>query len=553
MFDNNGVSRKQFLTGLLLTAAATALPKSITQGVAPKTAALTVDDIKSIEKLLAIDLTDEERKALIQDVQDIRDGFVEIRNQPITYLVEPPTVMSPLAPPEKNPKITVKGSPTNVSKPTADVDLAFMSTRELSHLVRTKQVSPVELTKLYLSRLEKYGEKLLCVVTLTADKAMEQAKQAEDEIMRGHYRGPLHGVPYGIKDLFAAKGYPTTWGAEPYKDQVFDYDCAVVEKLNAAGAVMLAKLSMGALALGDQWFRGQTRNPWDLTQGSSGSSAGSAAATAAGLVGFSIGTETLGSVVSPSLQCRVTGLRPTYGRTSRYGAMAVSWTMDKVGTLCREAEDCAMVFAAITGADPRDRSSVDRSFKYDAKVDLSKLKIGFLTRSKTDTSMLDKDEALKILVAHGAKPVPVTIEPPVNGLYAILEVEGAAAFDQLVRSGKIDEIKNSPWPETYRANRFMPAVEYLQAMRARTLLMHRMVEEFGDLDLIVAAGSGGQLLTITNFTGHPQVLIPMGAVGTRSAGTSLIGKPFGEATLLAVAKVIQDNTPYHKLRPKGFE
>jgi Asp-tRNA(Asn)/Glu-tRNA(Gln) amidotransferase A subunit family amidase len=556
MFDDGGLTRKQFLTSLMLTAVAGTAPKGFSQTPAPDPNEISLEDLRSMEKLFGVTFTEEERKAVLSSVRASRRSFETVRQQPITYQIEPPTVFKPLASPPRGAEVSLKTSGVKVSKPSSAVDLAYMSVLELGHLVRTKQVSPVELTKLYLDRLQRYGDELLCVVTLTPELAMRQAKRAEDEIMAGKYRGPLHGIPCGVKDLFATKGIPTTWGAEPYKDQVFDYDAAVVERLDRAGAILLAKLSMGALAMGDMWFKGRTKNPWNTTEGSSGSSAGSASATAAGLVPFAIGTETLGSIVSPSNQCRVTGLRPTYGRVSRHGAMAVSWTMDKVGPICRTVEDCAIVFAAIAGADPRDRSAVDAPFRWNPKIDLRKLKIGFLIGPRDDPkdmSRLEKDDYLKILVQNGAKPVPVVFDTTPGGYGTVLQVESAAAFDEFTRGEKIHQLKNSAWPETYRANRYVPAVEYLQSQRARMLLMRSFEAHMGDLDLFVAPGVGSYTLQQTNLTGHPQVLVPR-APNERGASqsVSLIGRPYEEAKLLAVSKIVQDGLGVHKLRPPKF-
>jgi Asp-tRNA(Asn)/Glu-tRNA(Gln) amidotransferase A subunit family amidase len=560
MFEDGGVTRKQFLSTLALSAASMAIPigQAQSQTQPPQEGAdITLEDLKSAEKLFGISFTDEERKAILNDVRDARRGFESVRKIPITYQIDPPLAFAPLAPPSKGGGIGLHISSTNnVRKPASNVDLAYMSVRELAHLVKTKQISPVELTRLYLDRLQRYGEELLCVVTLTPELAMTQAKRAEAEIMAGKYRSPLHGIPYGIKDLFSAKGIPTSWGADPYKDQVFGYDAAVVERLEQAGAILVAKLSMGSLAMGDMWFKGRTKNPWNLEQGSSGSSAGSASATAAGLVPFAIGTETLGSICSPSHQCRVTGLRPTYGRVSRYGAMGLSWTMDKVGPICRYVEDCAIVFAAIAGEDPRDISTVDRPFRWDPKVDLKKLRIGYLIGPQDDpkdTSRLQNDEALKILAARGAKLDPIKFEPHANGLLVILEVESAAAFDEFTRGEKIHQLKNSSWPQTFRSNRYVPAVEYLQAQKARALLMRSFAERMAGFDLFVAPNTGGYTLAQTNLTGHPQVLVPRAPTERNtSQSVSFIGQPYEEAKLLAVAKIVQDGIGVAGKRPTKF-
>jgi Asp-tRNA(Asn)/Glu-tRNA(Gln) amidotransferase A subunit family amidase len=433
-----------------------------------------------------------------------------------------------------------------VDRPSKDEDLAFLSLRELAHLVRTQQVSPTELTRLYLSRLKRYGDKLLCVVNLTEDLAMAQAAAAEKEINAGHYRGPLHGIPYGVKDLFSAKGIPTTWGAGPYEHQVFNYDSAVVGKLQVAGAILVAKLSCGSLAQGDVWFRGTTKNPWNPKQGSSGSSAGSASATAAGLVGFSIGTETYGSITSPSVRCRVTGFRPTYGRVSRSGAMGLSYTMDKVGPICREVEDCALVFAAICGRTAYDVASVDRPFDYPRRVSIKRLQFGWVGPQ----AAMETDPVVKLLAAAGAVITPAKFTPMPDGIGQILDVEAGSAFDAFTRGEDIHGLKNSSWPETFRASRYVPAVEYLQAQRARTLLMHTFEEEFGPYDYLLGVGVAGSVLGHCNYCGYPQVALPLGDDGNgNSVARSIIGKLYRDDELLSVAKFVQDHFDFHRRRP----
>jgi Asp-tRNA(Asn)/Glu-tRNA(Gln) amidotransferase A subunit family amidase len=552
---------------------ATALPLKLSaQG--PTAAAssgvdISIDDLRSYQKAMGVSFSDDELKEILDDVKDWVKGFASVRAMPIDERTSPAIIFMPKSsrqPGEpktgathafvknEGPGTTVKVRSTgNISRPSADEDLAFMTVRELGHLVKTRQVSALELTDLAIKRLNFYGDKLLCLITLLADDARVQAMKLDEEIASGKYRGPLHGIPCGVKDLFAFHHGPTTWGAEMYENQNLSYDAAVIERLRDAGAIVVAKLSLGALAQDDHWFKGRTKNPWKPSEGSSGSSAGSASATAAGLVPFAIGTETLGSICSPSNRCRVTGLRPTFGRVSRYGAMELSCTMDKVGPICRDAEDCALVFAAIAGADPRDRCSVDRPFHYKTEIDLSRLKIGFLVGDKdnpTDTSRLRKDDYLKLLVKLGASPKPIKITPSDPALVMILEVEASSAFESCVRTGLIHELKDSSWPEAFRASRFVPGVEYLQAMRGRSLLMDSFEKEFGDYDVIVAPGVGGELLRITNLTGHPQVLIPFGVDDKgESRSVSFVGRIYEEAPLLAVAAKFQQAAGFQKLRP----
>ena len=545
---DHSLTRKEVLTTLLVAAATAALPASLsaTQGRQVGDD-ITLDDLKSMEKIAGISFSEEERKRVLGEIRSARAGFTGIRSQPIGATTEPSTTFHPIGGCSiPGSRVHARHSDPRVERPTSDEDMAFLSVSELSHLIRTQQVSPVELTELYLARLKRYGDRLLCVINLTEELALTQADVAEKEIKEGKYRGPLHGIPYGIKDLFSTKGIPTTWGAGPYEHQVFDYDATVVKRLREAGAILLAKLSCGSLAQGDVWFKGTTRNPWNPKQGSSGSSAGSAASTAAGLVGFSIGTETYGSITSPSVRCRVTGFRPTYGRVSRYGAMGLSYTMDKVGPICREVEDCALVFAAICGSDPNDVASVDRAFQFPHSVRLKKLKIGWVGSQ----SSLDKDPVAKLLKDAGATVIVAKFSPIPDGVNPILDVEAGSAFDAFTRGEEIHGLKNSSWPETFRASRYVPAVEYLQAQRARTLLMHKFEEEFGDFDLLLGNNLIGQVLGHCNYCGHPQVTLPFGGDDNgNSLARSLVGRLYRDDELLSVAKYVQDHFDFHRRRP----
>lgn len=515
---------------------------------------LTLEDLKGAQKVGDFTFTDEQLQGILNAVRSLARGVRAAHGLPITYEVEPPVKFIPVGMAPNRGKAVFRPTPVrNPKRPSRAEDLAFLSVRELGALLRARHVTSLELTQLYLQRLKTYGDKLLCVVTLLEDKALAAAKQADRESSQGKWRGPLHGIPCGVKDLFATKGDPTTWGSEPHRKQVFSYDAALVERLQAAGAVIVAKLSMGALAQGDVWFAGRTKNPWNPAQGSSGSSAGSACATAAGLVAFTIGTETLGSIVSPSHQCRVTGLRPTYGRVSRRGAMAVSWTMDKIGPICRTAEDCALVFAAIHGADPADGSSVDKPFSWNPTLDMKRLKVGFVigpNDDPNDASLIEKSDHLKLLSSLGVRLRPVRFDPVPDGVNVILGVEAAAAFDDFARSPDIELLKNSAWPSTYKSNRFVSGVDYLRAMRGRTLHMKRFEEQLEDLDLFVASGTGGTTLFTTNLTGHPQVLVPYGLDDQgRQRSISLVGRLHDEGTILAVANRIQHAKGFHLLRP----
>ena len=452
--------------------------------------------------------------------------------------------------------------PGEVELPANRNDLAYFSIPELASLLKRKKISSVELTKFFLDRLKKYGPVLHCVIELTEDSALAQARRADADLAKGIYTSPLQGVPYGIKDLFAVKGYHTTWGTPPYKDQVIDRTCYVANQLALAGAVLVAKLSLGELAMDDVWFGGLTRNPWNLGTGSGGSSAGSASATAAGLVPFAIGTETYGSIVDPSMRCGVTGLRPTFGSIARTGCMALCWSSDKVGPICRSAEDAAIVFTYIHGGDSVDASSRLMPFNYTGKADLSKLRIAYTRNyidSLPDTS--PERQTLTILKKLGARIVPFDFPDDLRGndiLSLIIGVESAAAFDKLTRSNRDDEMvqqNKDRWPNTFRTARFVPAVEYVNACRMRTAIMQKVDPLLAQYDIIIAPPETGDQLAITNLTGHPSVTLPVGYRPDGSPGsiTFISGRLYQEALLLAFAKAFQDATPYNKQHPKGFE
>ena len=549
------LSRKQFIASMMLTAAAGTVPA----GYFPEAQEeqdnddITIDDLKAVERMAGFQLSEKERGEVLSSVRGFRDSYAAIKAAGITNSVAPPTPFMPIGrQPAPSRAKSLHLAPKTVTAPERDEDLAFLPVAELGVLIRDKRLSPVELTKLYLNRLEKYGEKLLNVVTITTELALKQAEKSENEIMSGDYRGPLHGIPYGLKDLFAVKDYPTTWGSEPHKEQKFNYNSAVFEKLTEAGAICCAKLSMGSLAMGDVWYKGRTKNPWDPARGSSGSSAGSCSAMAAGLVAFTIGTETQGSIVSPSHRCRVTGLRPTFGRVSRHGAMVLSWSMDKAGPICRTAEDCAIVLDALSGSDPRDQASVDRPLHWDPNLSMKGKKVGVFNGSAL--SEFDGDtgyeDYLKILQSHGAELKEIQITQPNDGVHIDLSVECAAAFDDFTRSNDINDLKNSAWPRIFRAHRYVTAVEYLQAMRARVELMAKFEEEFADFDFIATPARGSYSLFITNRTGHPQISVPFGEDEKgRERSFSLIGRLYDEPTICSAAWLIQQETGFYRLRP----
>ena len=535
---------------------------------------VTKDMMRATEKLIGIELTDAQEAMALGGVNRNLDSYEANRKIDVPLDTEPAISFHPARAKKKlyTPKTRFRFGRVELPQFKTVEDLAFATVPQLATLLRTQRISSTELTKMYLARLKKYGTKLLCVVTLTEELALKQAAAADAEIKRGKYRGPLHGIPWGAKDLFATKGIKTTWGAEPYRDQVIDYDSTVVERLNEAGAVLVAKLSMGALAQGARWFAGVTRNPWqpdEAQQGSSGSSAGPAAATAGGLVGFSIGTETLGSIVSPSSRCGVTGLRPTYGRVSRYGAMGLSWTMDKIGPMCRGVEDCAAALNAIYGPDGKDITVGDAPFNWNPDTNISTLRIGYLKtefdgpttppqneqqRTQAEQRRALYKTALEVLEKAGAKLTPIELPKFSTGsLRFILSAEAAAAFDDITRDGRVNTLSGqSPndWPNTFRTSRFIPAVEYLRAQRARTLLMHEMEKLMSQWDVFVSPAPGSASLLVTNLTGHPAVVLPCGFVNDLPIAIMFTGGVYDEVSPLRVALAYERATKWHTMHPK---
>jgi Asp-tRNA(Asn)/Glu-tRNA(Gln) amidotransferase A subunit family amidase len=533
------------------------------------------ESLHCAEELIGVELTSAQEDMALPGVDRNLTSYENLRKINVPLDTDPAVWFHPAYGGRKLPKITSGFVPT-VTKPPAfktPEDLAFATALELGALIRARKITSTAITKMYLDRLKRYGPSLLCVVTLTENLALEQAAKADKEVAAGKIRGPLHGVPWGAKDLFATKGIATTWGAEPYRDQVIPYDAHVVERLREAGAVLLAKLSMGALAQGGRWFGGMTRDPWEpeeTQQGSSGSSAGSAATTAAGLVGFALGTETLGSIVSPSSRCGVSGLRPTYGRVSRYGAMGLSWTMDKVGAIARGVEDCAAVLSAIYGPDGRDLTVTDVGFRWNpAAVPVSKMRIGYLksefegfgANPQFAATSGDRkkmyDDALEQLRRLGANLVEMKLpEFDTGALGIILSAEAAAAFDDLTRDGGVNQLSaqgRGDWPNSFRTSRFIPAVEYLRAQRARTLLMRQMDELMNKWDVFVSP-TGGASLRLTNLTGHPAVVVPCGFVKNRNGVTlpqdiMFTGGLYDEASPLRLALAYQRATDWTTKHP----
>ncbi len=521
--------------------------------------ALKTSMIEQAEPLFGLAFTDTERDSMLENLDNNLTNYQKIHEFALNNDVPPALNFNPIpvGASFEEPQRPIRFSlPGKVKRPKNLEDAAFYSVAELAALIRSRQVTSEELTRMYLGRLKKYDKMLHCVISLTEELAIEQARRADAEIAAGNYRGPLHGIPYGAKDLLATKTYKTTWGAMPYKDQVIDIDATVIKRLEEAGAVLVAKLTLGALAWGDVWFGEKTRNPWNLEQGSSGSSAGSASATSAGLVGFSIGTETWGSIVSPSTRCGVSGLRPTYGRVSRVGAMALSWSMDKIGPICRTVEDCAIVFEAIYGPDGVDQTLYDVAFNYRPDINLKKLRVGYLKDSfDADYPNKQNDMAsLAVLKEMGVELIPISLpDLPVGNIGFILSAEAGAAFDALTRSNRDDEmvrqIRNA-WPNVFRAARMIPAVEYINANRVRHTLIQEMAKTLKDIDIYVAPSFSGNLL-LTNLTGHPCVVVPNGfSENGGPTSISFHANLFDEGRLLAFSRAYQQRTDFHKKHPK---
>jgi Asp-tRNA(Asn)/Glu-tRNA(Gln) amidotransferase A subunit family amidase len=585
-----------------------------TQGAAK----ITKEMIDNAAAVADVPIPDEAKEMMLDTLNQQAKSYEAIYALHIPNSVAPCLIFDPVLP---RMKFETEGRPSRISKPSTIAapgtpknleDVAFASVRELAELVRTKKVSSMALTEMYLERLQRYDPELKFVVTLTEERARAKAKEADREIAAGKYRGPLHGLPWGAKDLLAVKGYRTTWGAGGFENQMIEEDATVVKRLDEAGAVLVAKLTLGALALGDNWFGGVTRNPWNPGQGSSGSSAGPASATAAGCVAFSIGSETLGSISSPSTRCGCTGLRPSFGLVPRTGAMALSWSMDKLGPICRAVEDCALVLEAIYGPDGADPSVKNAAFHWDAALDWRKLRVGYLkaefqptpqeppqeakeepaatpeeqkkrdeqkrrreaARARAEYDRKYNDAALAKLKEMGVQLIPVEMPKfPYREMTTMLTAEAAAAFDELTRTGKdklLTSQKPFDWPNSFRSARFIPAVEYIQASRARRMAMEAVAKVFEGIDVIVASTNGGEQLVITNLTGHPSVILPNGFRGDdapkpptndpsdfQNAGgpgtpvsLTFLGNLYGEARLLAFARAYQDASGFQRKHPK---
>ncbi len=558
------ISRRHFIAACsTVGAGATMLADVLYRLEAP----ITAETIACAEEIAGITLSEEQRSELVEDLKQHVENYTSVRELALPNNVPPALMFDPRMSGTYPPSSVqgVRWEPTPVDRPSNDEDLAFMQVAELAYLLKSRAVTSTGLTGLYLERLKQYDDVLQAVITLTEDLALEQAARADVELDAGVWRGPLHGIPWGAKDLLSVRGYPTTWGAAPYKDQVLDENAAVVDRLESAGAVLIAKLSLGALAWGDVWFGGKTKNPWNIEQGSSGSSAGPGAAVAAGLVGFAIGSETLGSIVSPSTRNGVTGHRPTYGLVSRHGAMTLSWSMDKLGPMARSALDCALVFEAIRGSDARDPVTVNAPFPFSLEKDVSALRIGYVQKAfESDYSGKTRDSAtLDVLRNMGIELVPIELpdDLPIDAMLTTLGVEAAAAFDTLTLSNGVDQMVRQgegTWPHEFRVNRFVPAVEFLQASRCRWLLMQRMNTVMQQVDVFVSPSFGGRTLAITNLTGHPCVTVPNGFDALESDTDSRRRRPrsitfagplYADADVLRIASAYQSATDFHLRRP----
>ena len=576
--NRSAVHRRAFLSVTARMGLASTLFPGVLYAMVEDRKKLTAVMIDEAASIAGISIDDSYKEMMLEDLNDSLNDYKAVHELKLSNGISPALVFDPILP---GMSVNIRRRPFRPSAPIFSQtprnieDVAFWSVLDLAELLRTQKVSSVALTQMYLHRLETYDPVLKFVITILTNRAIAQALEADREIAAGKYRGPLHGIPWGAKDLLSVKGYKTTWGAGGFEQQQFDEDATVVQRLDRAGAVLLAKLTLGALAMGDVWFGGTTKNPWKVDQGSSGSSAGSASATAAGCVAFAIGTETLGSIASPSTRCGVTGLRPTFGRVPRTGGMALSWSMDKIGPLCRFVEDCALVMSVIHGPDGKDPSVKKLPFNWDANLDIKTLRIGYVKEAfekepevkanETEDdkkSRLRRTEQRKIDLASldvlqgrlGLKLKDVKLPDfPFGRLLPILNAEAAAAFDELTRSGRdklLTAQGKNDWPNSFRVGHFIPAVEYVNANRARTVGMQKWAEMFSTIDVLVVPTFGNTQLVATNLTGHPAVILPN---GFREDGTptslTLVGNLYREDQLLAVAKAYQDATEWNKKHP----
>ncbi|MEX8547728.1 MAG: amidase [Mucilaginibacter sp.] len=548
------ISTKKILTIASLCSFSFVCGAFITQKL--ENSPITVAMVNKAEKIIGIGFSPAQADSMLTGLSEHRKAYEELRKLHLPNNVVPALNFNPIPVgfiyPDKTDQFLLDKR-SIAALPADRNELAFYTIRQLADLIRTKKITSVELTKFFLERLKKYDPKLLFVVNYTEELALKQAAQADAEIKAGHYKGVLQGIPFGVKDLLSVKGYKTTWGSVPCKNQQLDVDATVVKKLEAAGAVLVAKLTLGELANGDVWFGGRTNNPWDITRGSSGSSAGPASAVAAGCLPFAIGSETLGSIVSPSTECGDTGLRPSFGRASKTGAMALSWTMDKLGPITRSAEDCAIVFNAIQGTDPQDLSTISAPFKYDGnQKSLKGWKIGYIKADNDQKSVTDSATLAK-LKELGATLVPLEKPKAIyKSIRFILETEAGAAFQELVLNHKDDMLVRQGkggWPNIFRTAQLIPAVEYIQANRARTFLIQDWYEKIKGLDMYIAPSFSSNLV-VTNLTGNPCIVLPNGFNKQgRPVSITFMGQLFGEGKILEAAKIYQEATDFNKKHP----
>lgn len=523
---------------------------------------LTKADVKSGAKLIDVEFSDKEIEMMLADLKDNIADFKLMHKLKLNNNVGMSLAQRLTPPIEKQEKVKWKYN-KKITLPANKNDLAFYSIKELGSLLRNKSISSVELTAFFINRIKKYGDTLQCVVSITESIAMEQARKADEDFKKGIDKGPLQGIPYGLKDLFAVKQTKTTWGAEPYKEQIIEEDAYVYTRLKQAGAVLVAKFTLGALAMGDYWFGGRTKNPWNLNYGSSGSSAGSASATVAGLIPFAIGTETHGSIISPSSTCGATGLRPTFGSVSRSGAMTLSWSLDKIGPICRTAEDAATVFNFIHGTDGNDLSAVNRTFNLSKISGVKNIKIGY---AKNHFERLDSTSSQEWGVIRALREQGVEVQPmilPDTDIYKfdligmVIGAEAAAAFDEFTRIGLDDQMTRQTrfdWPNYFRTSRMIPAVEYVNANRHRSIMMQKMNEAMEPWDVIITPSFGNRQLAITNLTGHPALCMPIGLnkLGL-PVSITFLSNLFREEELLQAGAYFQSITNHEDKHPERFK
>jgi Asp-tRNA(Asn)/Glu-tRNA(Gln) amidotransferase A subunit family amidase len=553
------INRRRFIECFSAAGVGSALMPGALAAVAQDAETITIEILQSAQRIAGVSFTPDEQRRLLEKLNGAQGyvaGFARLRTANLGNSAQPAIVFNPVPPGKKLPteRRPLRRQKVEVSMPRSDEELAFLPLTHLARLVESRQVTPTELTKLYLARLKTYDQQLHCVVNLTEELALRQARQADEEIAQGTYRGPLHGIPWGAKDLLAVRGTRTTWGMSPFKDRVIDTDATVYSRLTKAGAILVAKLSTGALAVTAQWFGGLTRNPWNTQQDAAGSSAGPGAATAAGLVGFSIGTDTGGSIIGPSTRNGVSGLRPTFGRVSRHGAMTLAWTQDTVGPICRSAEDCALVFDAIYGPDGKDNTVLDVPFNWDASADVTKLRVGYMRPAAEgaidEETRRNNEDALRVIRSLGVTVVPFALpDVPIEAIDFIRYAETAAAFDDVTRTGVMAEVERGPEqsrrPDEIRAAYFIPAVEFIQANRLRMRVMEQVDEALGDLDLFIGSNQA-----LTNRTGHPVISVPNGFSQGSPTALHVTGKLFGEQEILLLAHAFQANTNFHLKHPR---